>query len=325
MHIPDYWAEARAVHPQRGRHVTVRRFGWSDISQEEAQQHAQARADEALQNILSGASLPRFDRRVPYNGAEGVPIREEVLQRYASAVVTRNSYGAHCLNCPDLLIIDIDLQQQVSCGLALGLTACLWVVASVVSIAIESVEAGVLLAFAAPVIVGLTAGPLVRAFQALQGGAEALAARRTRRFLEQRPDWNLRLYKTPVGLRLIATHRKFDPSESEVAECFKSLRADPVYARMCLRQQCFRARLTAKPWRIGIGAPMKPRRQLWPVSEEKMSERTSWIARYESIARGYAACAFVEEIGSGIVHPEVRRVVELHDELSGALRALPLA
>ena len=103
MIVPAYWAEARLQARFRGRPVVVRRFGWSDLSQEAAQAHADARAEEALARVLAGESLPSHDRKLPYNGAHGLPIREEVLQREGEAVLTRNSYGARCLNTPDVL------------------------------------------------------------------------------------------------------------------------------------------------------------------------------------------------------------------------------
>jgi hypothetical protein len=79
MIVPDYWAEGRAEHRARGKQVTVRRFGWSEVSQQDAQTMADARAAEALARILAGQTLPRRDRKIAYNGADGLPIREEVI------------------------------------------------------------------------------------------------------------------------------------------------------------------------------------------------------------------------------------------------------
>ncbi len=100
MLVPKFWAEARLQSKQNGKQVTVRRFGWSNESVDAATQHANERAADALRRILSGEDLPRRDRKVAYNGAEGLPIREEILAAYGETVVTRNSYGAHCLNTP---------------------------------------------------------------------------------------------------------------------------------------------------------------------------------------------------------------------------------
>jgi hypothetical protein len=143
------------------------------------------------------------------------------------------------------------------------------------------------------------------------------------RFVEDYPDWAVRLYRTPAGLRLLATHRPFDPDEPAVRAFFADIGADPVYVRMCLNQQCFRARVSPKPWRIGIGRHM--RGGTWPVPPERMATRTEWIDAYEAAAVGYAACEFLETVGSGVVHPAVAPVVKLHDDLSRATSGRPIA
>jgi len=98
--VPDHWAEARKRHTANGRQITMRRFGWSMVSDEDAAAMAERRADEAIGRIVAGANIPRREPKVPYNGAQGVPIREEVLQRLGDDVVTRNAYGAYRLNMP---------------------------------------------------------------------------------------------------------------------------------------------------------------------------------------------------------------------------------
>ncbi|HJZ92967.1 MAG TPA: hypothetical protein VKE40_18980, partial [Gemmataceae bacterium] len=58
---------------------------------------------------------------------------------------------------------------------------------------------------------------------------------------------------------------------------------------------------------------------------EKMTSRTEWVAGYEAAAAGFAACEFVETVGSGVVHPQLASVVKLHDDLSRANSGLPIA
>ena len=79
MIVPDHWAEARKQHRSSGRQVTVRRYGWSTVSEADALAMAETRADEALRRILTGEKVNRREPKVAYNGASGVPIREEVL------------------------------------------------------------------------------------------------------------------------------------------------------------------------------------------------------------------------------------------------------
>jgi hypothetical protein len=94
---------------------------------------------------------------------------------------------------------------------------------------------------------------------------------------------------------------------------------------MCQNQKCFRARLTAKPWRAGIQEHMRPRPGVWPVEGEKLAARTAWVECYERQAQNYSACRYLESAGRGPNHHSVQRVVELHDQLSGATTQRPLA
>ncbi len=325
MIVPRYWAEARAQHRERRRQITVSRFGWSDASQEEAQANAEQRVREALGRLVAGEKLPRRERRVPYNGAEGIPIREEIVSRDGDSIVTRNSYGARCLNTPNVLFADIDYRSEPPLAISVAAFSSLLVAATVIAWSIGSKRLGIAIALA----VALLGYPMIRAAfrlaQGMRGGAARIARRRVARFVRRNSDWNLRVYGTPAGLRLLATHRTFDPTEDSIAEFFSAVGADPVYRRMCANQRCFRARVSAKPWRAGISTHIKPRPGTWPVSADRVEARTSWVEAYEAVARRFAACSFIEALGSGKTHFDVRGVVQLHDELSGANRQLPLA
>ena len=93
--------------------MTVRRFGWSDTSHADAQANADVRAREAIARIARGEkTVERRDLKCAYNGSEGVPIREEIVDRYGDTVITRNGYGALCLNTPNVLFADIDFYDE---------------------------------------------------------------------------------------------------------------------------------------------------------------------------------------------------------------------
>lgn len=296
MIVPDHWAEARRQHRSAAQRFTVRRFGWSTTSPADAERMAEARADEALQGLIAGQALARREPKVAYNGATGTPIREEVLARHGEHVITRNAYGARCLNTANVLFADIDFSAPVS-----GLKAFAMALAA----------------------------PLTRLFArrtaAAAEGPEDAARERLSRFVAQHPDWNLRLYRTPAGLRVLATHAPLDPRSNAVQAFFTEVAADPVYVRMCVNQNCFRARLSAKPWRIGISKGLRPRPGVWPVRPEALAARQAWVAHYEQQAAAYAACSYLGSIGSGTVHATAAPVVDLHDRESRALSGAPLA
>lgn len=325
MIVPQYWAEARVQYRRKNRQITVRRFGWSEVGQTEAQAHAERRARDALDGLRDGEKLVRREPKVPYNGADGVPIREEIVARHDEVLITRNSYGARCLNTADVLFADIDFADGPDLRFAVCTFAAVAAPALLAGWLSRSVLLLAVLLLLALCVSGALCGRVHRLYLAFNGGPLGEARKRILRFLERHPEWSFRLYRTPAGLRVLATHRTFSADEPAVARCFSALGADPMYAHMCRRQKCFRARLSAKPWRIGFVQRLQARAGLWPVAPERLHMRRDWVERYEAAARGYAACSFLEVLGSGVVAPAVARVQWLHDELSGAASGRPIA
>jgi len=339
MIVPKFWAEGRVQQGIGRNQVTVRRYGWSDESPLNAQVNADVRAHEALARILSGEKLRRRERKVPYNGADGLPIREEILSTHGDAVITRNSYGAHCLNTPNVLVADVDLPEPKFRSARF----MLFIVATLASLAFQFVRnfnagyqyqseriqnliellVGVLIVYV--VLLAIVERAVNKRFHARVADRENAALARIRHFSTRNPSWGLRVYRTPAGFRVLASHAIFAPDQPEVAQCFKAMGVDPIYARMCLNQHCFRARLSAKPWRMGSAWKQRRPYGVWPVKTEMLPARAAWAAEYERAAAGFAACRYLETMGNTAVPPDVHAVVELHDSRSRATSELPLA
>lgn len=320
MIVPRHWSEARTELRVNGKKRVIRRFGWSNESAEDAEAHAQSRALEAAAALAEGQETAPRETRAPYLAGEGLPIREEILSEHGDDVVTRNAYGAACLNSPDVLFADLDLLPALPTGGNLGLRVLIVIAVAGALGAIHPLAA----------IAGLALG-LVWALRATVPAKEAgpsvvsEARERLDAFLLAHPDWRVRLYRTPAGFRLLALHRTFAPDAPEVAEAFALLRTDPIYALLCRQQRCFRARVSPKPWRVGVREGMRPRPGVWPVRPERLPDRTAWVARYTAASEGWAACAFEAELGQGSSDPRALAVAALHDRLSGATSGLPIA
>jgi hypothetical protein len=145
---------------------------------------------------------------------------------------------------------------------------------------------------------------------------------RLRRWMGSHPDWRVRVYRTHSGLRYLVTHALFAPTDPQAQEAMAALGADPQYIKLCQVQKSFRARLTPKPWRIGMENP--------PVgfpyeSAGEEAQMRAWEGRYEAASQGRATCRFVEEMGGGAEHPQVTPLRTLHDERTRATSGLPLA
>ncbi len=327
MIVPRYWGEARAQHRDGRRQVTVRRFGWSDDSQAAADAHARERVDEAMARILAGELLPRRELRAAYG--EGVPIREEIVEQCGDAVLTRNSYGALCLNTPDVLFADVDFEPVPEIGWRLLVR--LPILLALLAIGHWLLDWAMLLVVPLSLLLVWAANRVVKAGNRrrylAEGSPEQRARARIDAFAAAHPHWHLRLYRTPAGFRLLAMHATFDPSGGDVAACFEQLGVDPLFARMCRMQHCFRARVSPKPWRVGMRDKIKPRYAAWREEQRLRPERQAWIERYQRASAGHAACRYLATLGDASRSvAEARRIGDWHDALCRAeAAALPIA
>lgn len=59
-----------------------------------------------------------------------MPIREEIIGRAGDAVITRNGYGACCLNVPNVLFGDVDVYAGPDTKLQLAIFFALLIIAA---------------------------------------------------------------------------------------------------------------------------------------------------------------------------------------------------
>jgi hypothetical protein len=144
---------------------------------------------------------------------------------------------------------------------------------------------------------------------------------RIREACGRHPRQAFRVYRTAAGYRVLATNTYLDPASEETTAFLNGFGADPAFVTLCRLQVSFRARLTPKPWRIGVPAPpgQHPRD---PVAQSAFG---AWLLKYETASRACATCAFVEAIGSAPPDADVRAIVDEHDRTTRAMETWPLA
>ena len=130
-------------------------------------------------------------------------------------------------------------------------------------------------------------------------------------------DFGIRVYETHSGVRLILEGKPLDPRSKESRRLLRSFNADALYSSLCRKQNCYRARLTPKPYRI----KMKSIRLSYPYEKTDEKRIDEWIREYDSRGKGVATCRLVQTVRSHFVSP----VVRYHDERTKAQSALPLA
>lgn len=324
MIVPEYWSEARSTVTIDGRQRTIMRFGWSDESEAAATEHARRRVGEALGRLRAGEKVRPRDHKVPYNGAEGLPIREEIVARHGDAIVTRNSYGALCLNTPDVVFADVDVEPRSHFGFSFAVFAIFVLAGFAASRLLGSwwaLGAAVLLGAFVSDSIGRRIAELV--WRRQQEPLD-LARARIEAFAERNSDWLLRVYRTPMGYRVLVMHETFDPRDEAAFEFMEAIGSDPLYVRMCRNQKCFRARVSPKPWRIDV-EHIRPRPGVWPVKDERLPARREWIRSYESKADGYASCRYELTLGRGRTKGKCDDIRRVHDRYCKAETGLAIA
>ncbi len=282
MLIPRYWAKETLVITGE-KGKPLPLVCWRWSN--ESQEDARRQAAAAIQSIAFRFQNGQHMDRYPY----GVrPLREEIIQPIPGAqekeagVITRNSYGALVLNTERVMFADIDFPEQKT---------------------------------------SLAAG-LVRLFSNVKPTPEIDALKQIENWVARYPGIALRVYRTAAGLRCLFTNQIFDPGDHSTVEMLRGLGSDPLYVRLCQDQQCFRARLTPKPWRIGmLGNPPH-----YPYEKPRQKEEfTRWLAGYQRNSQRYTVCRLLKQVGEPTSHPEAARIVQVHDQIACANSDLPLA
>lgn len=293
MWFPKYWSKARVTVPHpRGYQQAASAWGWSDQSLDEARQTAQEKATQVADRLIR-------DQPVGHGygtyGSGKRPFREEVIQSFAddqgklSIAVTRNSYGVLVLNTSRVMFIDLD---------------------------VPSYRPPRQPSFFSRLFGAKTNQPPAES-------PEDKVLGRLDQFLDANPDFAIRLYRTKAGFRALVTNALFDPTSEKTRSLMESLGTDRLYVRLCQQQECFRARLTPKPWRCDYSGNYIA----WPQETDEQRQRfEEWLAGYTEMQSGYATCRFVGTRGrSSSVHPEAETVIEIHDRLTRCDDDLPLA
>lgn len=123
-------------------------------------------------------------------------------------------------------------------------------------------------------------------------------------------QYGFRIYETFQGARVIVLGKNFNPKDSAVLGMMADFNCDPLYTLLCSKQECFRARLTPKPKRMGMQSrPIPFPRE---VSDPLLDQ---WLDEYDRKSGDYSVCKFIGQVGASL---PVHDIVRLHDELTGA-------
>jgi hypothetical protein len=287
MRIPRYWTKASYTGRNlEGKDLTCSAWGWSFHGLAAAGDDARSRARRVFDCLINGRQPSSYD----YSDR---PMREEIVETMCEngkdlAIITRNRYGALVLNTASVLFVDVDFPRIRPNGL---LDAILLSIS----------------------------GSRRKQRQAV---ARESTLESVRDWARRNSNHRFRVYRTFAGLRLLFVDRRYDPTSDQVSRILDELGSDPLYRTLTSKQECFRARLTPKPWRCGTNVP--PNQYPWADEIQERLYR-AWQDRYTQTAQAYAVCELIECYGDTITDGEINAVLERHDSLTCADRQKQLA
>ncbi|MEM9944190.1 MAG: hypothetical protein AAF939_21725 [Planctomycetota bacterium] len=265
-----------------GEHITT--WGCSNESLEEAIANANRRANQLVQKV----NHPEPGLYEQYTHG---PLREEIIEEFAApdsqsnepfAIISRNNYGALILNTSNLLFADIDSARPS------------WKASG---------------GFFSRLFGGSSPDPTNQLIEKIEN------------LCRKSSGLGMRLYRTKAGFRVMVTSRTFDPMSSETNQILKKLGSDRLYEQLCHRQECFRARLSPKPWRMDFTRPAFR----FPYMDYAQKYMDDWVEKYVQLSANYATCALIGNFGSRQYHPVADTIVRLHDFYALSDNDLPLA
>jgi len=281
MEFYNFWARSETI-PTKGHTVKYATcVGFSNVSQEDALRVANERASHHA--YLINNNQP-FD--YDYNK---LPFCEEVIDRFTKdgelvTVVSRVHYGSIVLNTSQVLFADIDLPPGM----------------------LKKAKRGLFSFFSKPDPAEIPGAAIIENLTGI---------------CESDPSLGFRLYRTAAGFRALGTSRLFDVNDPRTTKLLEAMRSDGLYVVLCKRQQCFRARLTPKPFRIGFKYPPSS----FPYHDDAAAAAAAqWQSGYDEASKKYATCAFVTQIGNPNIHADVESILQLHDHFA-CNQDLPLA
>ncbi len=117
---------------------------------------------------------------------------------------------------------------------------------------------------------------------------------------------DFRIYETTKGVRVIGK-TYVDPARKHYESLMRKFAVDWLYVLLSQRQNCYRARVTPKPYRMKAPT-IKIRSPLDCESDTYLQ----WQRQYESASENYRVLRFVEAIGRDF---STEPVIRLHDSL----------
>ncbi|MBE6435997.1 MAG: hypothetical protein E7030_07315 [Akkermansiaceae bacterium] len=151
---------------------------------------------------------------------------------------------------------------------------------------------------------------LLRRLFGLHRSPELLLLQKVRSLCAEDSTLSARVYRTAHGWRVLLQGAGISPVSPRMEQLFDALQADPLYRNLCRKQLCWRARLSPKPYHLGL-----PRFPFLTDSAQAPTQMAEWLALYEQKTAPFGVCRLLDSFGPSIESD----ILQLHDTQTRAL------
>ena len=163
-----------------------------------------------------------------------------------------------------------------------------------------------------------SAHPIMKLFGVLSENTKDNMLAKFKQRITRYPEFgeSFRIYETCKGIRVIGK-QYVDPQTKRFLKTMRSLGVDPLYSILCKKQNCYRVRLTPKPYRMKI-ATIKIKAP-WDCETDFYE---TWQKQYAEASNAYSVAKLREVIGRDFWDDPI---VFLHDQTTRMRSTSPLA
>ena len=127
---------------------------------------------------------------------------------------------------------------------------------------------------------------------------------------------DFRIYETAKGIRVIGK-AYINPTSKDYFKIQRKLNVDWLYMQLSRKQECYRARLTPKPYRMKIRT-IKIKSPL----DCETDHYIDWSREYALKSRNFTVVKLIKSLGNDFSHD---RVIKIHDKICNAYKNYKLA
>lgn len=324
MNVFKYWVKKSVLIEINGKKINKNFFEGSNVSKIEAENNLNNKLNQLIEDFKKSIlKKPRERDKIKIAEYQNVNIVEDLILELIEnkAYVTRNYYGAEVINVENIMFLDIDFSSSI--------------------LSYKSPYEKISLLEKIKFALGIDKKRIQEKkdknneikkelekinleFNLKKNRANINIFYHLKYILKNYKDLLFIIYKTSAGLRLVEVTKKWDAKDKNTIELMNQFGCDKSYVALCMKQNCFRARITPKPYRLNI----EKLNIIYPYEENEKEKINNWLYQYVKLSENKSIINYItnsidlinvtnntiedKNIINNIKDNEIKKIVSFH-------------